>query len=584
MPDAAPPDPTPAERQQVAAAQLRAHYEQIPAMALAPAAGGLFTAWVLWGAVDNRVLVIGMSAVIVLSALRLLLWRHYFKLPPASADHPRWRVIAVVAAGVSGCIWGGAAPFLYPPLVPDYAVFLVVLLTLLPIVPVSALASYMPALYAYYLPCIAPFVVTLAQEGTRAEKMTALLLVMMMGAMLTFARRYSKSLAEAKLLQVRLSRQSQELRDAIGHRQRFMAAASHDLRQPVQAMGLLLQTLREQGGRVDAGPLIGHIDITLRNLRGMLENMLDSGALDAEVMGAKPRDFNLEALLAKLAEEHAPLAARKGLDFRARFDPAVAFSDPLLVERILRNLLANALKYTEHGGVALVCRARGRAWRVQVFDTGVGIAAVDQPLVFNEFTRLRGPGYDGIDGLGLGLAIVQRMASLLDHPVSVRSSPGRGTAFSIDIPRGGFVAATVVPEGPAVAAPPPAWVAVLDDDPAVGAATAGLLQQWGQRVTVCRTAEEALALFGLGSEMPAVLIADFRLGAGHSGLDAARRILGQAGRHVPVIVMTGDTAPDRIREAYAAGHVLLHKPVDPQRLRLCLADALATKDHTMPVR
>lgn len=562
-------------------ALLRAHYAQIPAMAIAPTAGGLFSAWVLWGTVQNRYLVIGMAAVTLLSGLRLLLYRHYFKLAPERAAQRRWYAVAVVSAGISGCIWGSVAPFLYPPQAPGHEVFLVVLLTLLPIVPVSALASYPPALYAYFIPCTVPFVATLALQDSRGEKMAALLLLMMMGAMLTFARRYSQSLAEATLLRVQLAGQSQALQTAVQQKAQFIAAAGHDLRQPVHAMSLFLASLRDSADRTQDAPMLGHLEASLANLRSMLGNMLDISKLDAEVLGPQMQDVALDVLLARLADEHRPLAAQKGLAFRTRLAPAVVCSDPLLLERIVRNLLANALKYTDRGGVALVCRGHAAGWRLQVVDTGVGIAAGDIATVFQPFRQLGNRERSDANGLGLGLAIVQRMALLLGHPLRVRSTPGRGTVFTLDLPRGtGPLPAAPAPAATSATTPaarplpdmPAGWVMVIDDDAAVGAAAGTLLRQWGHRVSVCATADDALAVLHTAADSPQLLLVDLRLAGGQSGLDAVALIHQHLQQAVPVILITGDTAPERIRHAYDAGHVLLHKPVDPQRLRLCLAE------------
>lgn len=569
----------------VAAEQLRAHYAQIPAMAVAPTLGAAYSSWVLWGAVDNRWLVLGMSGVALLSGLRLLLWRHYFRLPPESQGARRYRVAAVAGSAISGCIWGSAAPLLYPPADPAHTVFLLVLLTLLPIVPLAALAAYMPTLYVYYLVCVAPFVAVLALQPSRSEKMAALLLVMMMAAMLTFARRYSRSLAEAVRLRVRLDERSRALQEAVREKAQFIVSTSHDLRQPVQAMSMFIEALRQGGAAAHDEQALSDLEASLANLRSMLTNTLDISRLDAAVVGPRLEHFALDALLRKLAAEHAPLAAARGLRWRCRAAPAVAYSDPVLVERIVRNLLSNAIKYTQQGGVLLACRRHGPLLRVQVFDTGVGIAVTDQDVVFDEYTQLAHRERSDANGVGLGLAIVRRMSQLLGHRLLLRSVPGRGSVFTIELPRGDAASASAAPSAmrpaaamtePSPVRPAPGWVLIIDDDPVVGPAAALLLQRWGHRTAVCRSADEALALLAARrEEVPQLLLVDFRLGGGRSGLHAVEAIRRRLAHAVPVILMTGDTAPARLREAYEAGHLLLHKPVDPQRLRLCLAEACA---------
>lgn len=574
------PDPAASIRRLVRAEQLREHYAQIPAMAIAPTVGGFFTAWVLWGAVDNRYLAIGVGVVSVLSVLRLVLYGVYFRRASAHADAAHWHVLAVAGALVSGCVWGSAAPFLYPPQLPNYTVFLVVLLTMLPVVPVAALAAYMPAFYAYYLPCLMPFIVTLTLRDSRAEHMAAGLLVMMLVAMLTFARRYSSSLAQAISLRLQLARQSDALQAAMAHKSRFIAAASHDLRQPVHAMGLFLASLRQRGGAAAEARVIDHLEASQRSLRDMLTNMLDISRLDAAVARPRPRDVAVAPLLRRLAAEFAPSAAARQLDFRVRVVDGLVRSDPALLERIVRNLLSNALKYTRRGGILLACRPRGAAWRIQVIDTGIGIAESNLATIFREYNQLGGGAGQEAESLGLGLAIVDQIARLLGHAVQVRSRPGRGSMFAVVLEPGRRHAADQ-PEASAPAAgeaDPPLSVMIIDDDAAVRAATAQLVGQWGHRTSVWASAVQALDGLTAGADVPDVLIVDLRLAGGHSGLDAAALVRRQLMRALPVILVTGDTAPERIRQAYEAGHFLLHKPVDPQRLRACIAEAGAVSE------
>lgn len=555
--------------------QVRAHYAQLPAMAIAPVAGGWFTVWVLWGQAEQRALLLGMSAITLLSLVRLLVARRYARSAAAAQREPRWRRMAVAGAFVSGCLWGLAALWLYPPRDEAYEVFVVVLLTLLPIVPVAALAAYLPAFYAYYLPCLAPFVLTLALHGTRAERLSALLLLMMLLAMLVFARRYARSLREAIELRIRLGQQSEALQAAVAQRTRFVARASHDLRQPVHAMGLFLELLRRPG-QTEVERTAAYLQASQRGLQAMLGNLLDLSKLDAQVVHPQPRPLRLAELLLRLAAEFDVQARSRGLRLRCRAGAATVRSDPLLLERILRNLLSNALKYTRRGGVLLACRRRAAGVAVWVFDTGVGIDPARGESIFDEFNHA---GHDDhhADGLGLGLAIAQQTAALLGCTLRWRSVVGRGSAFGLDLElapdEAVGPASQARPEEPALPVPP-AHAFVIDDDAAVRDGTALLLEHWGLRTHAFASVEQALAALAGEGEAPGVLIVDFRLGDGGSGLGAARRVLERIGQPVPVILITGDTAPDRIREAYQAGHFLLHKPVDPQRLRACLSEAL----------
>ena len=555
----------------ILAEQVRLHYAQIPAMAIAPTLGGIFTVWVLWDAVNNLYLVIGICAVIALAIARLVVYRRYRRNETANLAGLRWRYIAVAASFASGCIWGSAAIFLFPAERPGYDVYLLVLLSLLPVIGATALASYLPAFYAYFIPCFAPFVVSLALQDQRGARMAAVLLMMMMGAMMAFAIRYSRNLRNAIELKLQLGEKTRALEETAAHRTRFLAAASHDLRQPVHAMGLFLESLRDRVRGLEETAWVQHLIASLHSLRDMLNDMLDLSKLDARVVNARPHDFSVAQLCDKLAAEYAPLAARKRLLFRRLGRDAVVHSDPALLERMLRNLLSNAVRYTAHGGIALACRARRDHVLLQVYDTGVGIRASDLSDVFREFTRIENrPAHDDGEGLGLGLAIVERLAVLLNHSVHARSNFGRGSVFSVVVARGrGPARPLIAPvEEPPVTDAKVGLIMIIDDDERVGAATAALVRQWGNRALYAKTPDAACA--AVNGEVPDLLIVDYRLES-VTAPTAITLLHQRFQKKVPALMITGDTAPQRIREAYDAGYMLLHKPVDPQRLRACIA-------------
>lgn len=566
--------------------QLRAHYAQLPAMTAAPSLGGLYTLWVLWNAVDRRWwLALGLAIVWGLSAWRLWLWQRFRHASAEAQAAPRWRHSAVAAALVSGCVWGSMAPLLYPPAAPDYDVYLVVLLTLLPIVPVAALAAYMPAFYAYFVPCMAPFVLTLALRESRAERFTALLLAMMLGAMVGFARRYSATLAEAVRLRLALDERSRALQAAIEQKSRLMSAAGHDLSQPVHAMGLRLEALRHQALPREARETVGSIADSLRGLRAMLGHLLEVSRLEARTVTTHRRTVDVQQLLYRVSDECSPMALERGLVLRCH-TPAEAWADcdPLQLERMLRNLVFNALRFTRTGGVLLACRRRGDRVLLQVFDTGIGIAPEHQERIFEPFVRVAPDGEAAGDGdhLGLGLAIVRGLAALQGITVTLRSRPGRGSSFTlalVDVAPPAPVADAGAPTAPQA---PPGCVMLIDDDAAVAAAVADLLPAWGHRPVVCRDADAALRHLDGGGARPDVLLVDWRLAGGRNGLDAAQRVRERLGRPLPVILITGDGAPDSLRAALASGCPLLYKPVDPQRLRECIDQArLAAADAAL---
>ncbi|VAW80068.1 hypothetical protein MNBD_GAMMA14-259, partial [hydrothermal vent metagenome] len=552
----------------------RTHYRQLPAVIVAPALGGIFTAWVLWRAVDTHYLLIGLAGVLSISVLRIGLYKWYQAEDADASLHPRWRFFAIATATVSGVIWGSAAIFLYPPLLPEYEVYMLVLLALIPVAPVAALAVYMPAFYAYYIPCIAPFIIMLGLQDNRAERMTALLLIMMMGATLTFANKYSAMLAEAIRLRLKLADKKEALEQSITVKTRFLAAASHDLRQPVHAMGLFIESLASSVRDIDSRRLLSQVTESVVTLRRMLDAMLDVSRLDAEVVETQRRSFRLNTLLIKLHHEYISLAEQKGLRFDCVDSRVVVNSDPVLLERILRNLLTNAIRYTRQGGIVLGCRRRGECVQVWVCDTGVGIPVSRQEEIFHEFTQLqnaeRNPGY----GLGLGLSIVKRLADLLKHKIQVRSREGTGSTFSIELPCSAERPQEMnLPAEEYPAACPEhrnLLILIIDDDKSIRLGMTALLESWKFKATSSATGHHALKKIRERGCVPDLVIIDYRLSQGETAPDVIARLKAELDDQIPFIIVTGDTAPDRIREAHYAGYLLLHKPVDPDRLKVCI--------------
>lgn len=561
-----------ATTQRVIDEMVRVHYGQFPAMAVAPFAGVLFTAWVLWGAVPNHYLAAGMVLVGLLSATRLWLYWRYRRADAAQAGSRRWRTCTVVVALLAGGVWGSAAPLLYPPLLPGYEVFVLVLLALVPIVPVAALAAYMPAFYAYYLPCAGSFVATLALHGGLPERLTAVLLVMMMGAMVAFARHHSRCLAEAVRLRFELAEKSEALEQAVWQKSQFIAAASHDLRQPVHSMGLFLESLRHQTAARGDAKWLDHIAASLASLRSMLTNMLDLSRLDAAVVRPQCVDFAAADLVGRLHDEFAALAARQGLELRCRGHDLAVRSDPALLERVLRNLLSNALQCTQRGGVLLACRPHASAVSFEVWDTGVGIADEHREAIFREFTRFDPhEGAHSSRGLGLGLAIVKRLCGLLGHEVQLRSRRARGSVFKIVVQRSHAPVNTSVAAMSAPSDVSGALVAVIDDDEGVRAGVVALLEKWGCRSVAADTLAAAAQRIEAAGELPDLLLVDHGLQPSSQAPQTIDALQRRFARPLPVILITGDTAPSITRQAYAAGQLLLHKPVDPVRLKACIA-------------
>ena len=352
---------------------------------------------------------------------------------------------------------------------------------------------------------------------------------------------------------------------------RFFAAASHDLRQPLHALSLFVAALKARNQQPEAQTLIDNIEASTAAMELLFNALLDISRLDAGTIEAHPVHFSLQKLLLDLEQQFGALAADKQLRLRFRPCDVTLYSDPLLIERILVNLIANAIRYTDDGGVLVACRRRGRMMRLSVIDTGRGIPPDQQESVFQEFVQLHNPARDRSKGLGLGLAIVSRLGRLLGHRVDLRSRPGHGSMFSIDIPCGD--ASLIQPPAPASAPgqiPADALVLLVDDESAILRGMAELFDNWNiDLVTAHSTAEAEQWLASIG-RAPDVIVSDYRLPDDTDGIEVITRLRRQFGRDIPAILVTGDTAPDTILRISQAGFPLLHKPLRPAKLRALL--------------
>lgn len=358
---------------------------------------------------------------------------------------------------------------------------------------------------------------------------------------------------------------------------KFLAAASHDLRQPIHAQGLFLEVL----GRTE---LTAYQNKVLASARSaslasseMLNTLLDFSRIEAGVLKPHLKPFDLQSLLNKIENDLALQADAKGIVYRARDTTTVVNSDASLVEMILRNLVSNAIRYTDRGGVLTACRRRGDQAVVEVWDTGIGIDQSQQQGIFREFHQLGNPERDRRKGLGLGLAVAQGLAKLLGHDLSLSSRPGRGSVFRLTLPLSNVA---VVQE--------PNWkhdaqdlrgmhVLVIDDDEAVLLGMAQLLLSWGCTVDKADSIKKALALAQL--QTPHAVISDYRLREQRTGAEAIAALRGRLGDDLPALLITGDTAPERLRDALASDVPLLHKPVSTEQLFQMLAQVTGQRSQ-----
>ena len=384
-------------------------------------------------------------------------------------------------------------------------------------------------------------------------------------------------------LEHKVEQRTHQLRLANLAKSRFLAAASHDLRQPLHALNLFASQLRTETDQAEKGRLMLRIDAAVAAMNELFNALLDVSKLDAGVLTPNVSEFAVGGLLTRIEMTFLEAAREKGL--RMRVVPCRGWirSDFIMLERILLNLVSNAVHYTAHGGIVVGCRLRGNQLRIDVCDSGAGIPEDKQREVFGEFYQLPASQGDRSSGLGLGLAIVERLCQLLDHRIELSSTPGVGSRFSVYVPftpgAKQLVESSILPQ----AAADPAsgrLIVVIDDDALVLDGMGGLLRSWGCEVVTAKSDEAAVAAVAACRRPPDLIISDYRLGNGRTGFETIERLRSILGTPIPAFLISGDTAPERLQEASASGFHLLHKPVLPMTLRAMVSRCL--KDRSNP--
>jgi two-component system, sensor histidine kinase len=490
----------------------------------------------------------------------------------------------VVAVGGFGLVWGvGSAMLLLHGGASEQLLVLVALFAL-SIVILFSNSYHFPSFLVFFILSVAPSVPALliqhhpGNDGLTALLVTFIITMCFFGLNLNKMVRQSLTLRfENVALVEELTLQKEIAEEANISKSRFLAAASHDLRQPVHAFSLYLGALGALDLPVQARLLSSKLYQCMHSMEGLFRALLDVSQLDAGAVHPEFQVFDVATLLGRLRVEFEPQAQAKGLVLRVGRCAAWVAGDQALTERILRNLLSNAIRYTERGKILLGCRRRGPSLRMGVYDTGIGIPVEDQRKIFEEFLQLGNPQRDRSRGLGLGLSIVERLARLLDLPVGVRSEPGHGSVFTIDLPLAEESTHLVSPmPRPLVAVDELTGrtIVVVDDEQAILDATRSLMEAWGCNVVTAGSGAEAIGCLTEFDQPPDLVLCDYRLAGNMNGLEVVERLREEFNMEFPAILVTGDTAPERLRQLEASGLPVLHKPMEAQALRQALLLAL----------
>jgi signal transduction histidine kinase/CheY-like chemotaxis protein len=376
-------------------------------------------------------------------------------------------------------------------------------------------------------------------------------------------------------LERKVDERTHQLQVANLSKSRFLAVASHDLRQPLHALNLFVAQLRAETDQAERTRLTARIESAVVNMNELFNALLDISRLDAGALNPSISEFPVNSILKSIESTFAAAAREKGLRLRMVPSSAWVRSDAILLERILLNLVSNAVNYTTAGGVVFGCRRAGDRMHIEVCDSGIGIPEDQQRNIFGEFYRLSTTERDRPDGLGLGLAIVERLSGLLDHPISLVSTPGKGSHFTVSVPTAPRRISFREPPATTAAMIDPLrdkLIVIIDDDALVLDGTGGLLKSWNCRTVTAASDREALA--GLDRDKPDLIISDFGLKDGRTGIEAIAQLRTAFHAPIPALLISGDILPERLGEAQAAGLHLLHKPVSPMTLRTMMSRLL----------
>ena len=384
-----------------------------------------------------------------------------------------------------------------------------------------------------------------------------------------------------------LQRAKAEAEDANASKTKFLAAAAHDLLQPLNAAKLFAALLNEHRGEMseEQSKLVARIESGLLSVEDLLSALLDISRLDTAAPVPQPEDFLIRETFSALESQFAQTFAEQGLGLRFSDTRLVVHSDPALLRRILQNFVSNARRYTRSGGVLVGCRRRGSGVAIQVIDTGVGIADSDQKAVFEEFHRLSDGAERTKRGLGLGLAIVDRIARLLGHEISLRSELGKGSCFEVIVPRasGGNIAdaAPAPAESRAASSIDGEAILCIDNEKAILDGMQGLLARWGAAPAIASNLDEAMAaveeLRSRNGLSPSLLLVDYHLDDKVTGLDVIDALRKRLGADIPAAILTADHTEEVAGLVRDAGHALLHKPVKPAALRALINRILSRR-------
>jgi signal transduction histidine kinase/CheY-like chemotaxis protein len=584
----------------IRAEQIRARINSYPLMLVSELLLAPLLVMLAWDKIAHGVLEAWLVAVYCAHIIEFYFWRRRRLKTKTVIQNQDWDILFRRLTALAAFTWGSAGVLMF---VPDDLAYQALLICVVMGLSAGAATSnpfHPPSMFIYQAGIILPLQGRLVWENDTPHwilfGMLCLFCIYVFKSALELIRTFEQSqrrrfenelLVGALLERKREAEASRhEAVQASQTKSKFLATASHDLRQPLQALRLFSDALLDTAKEKDTVRLAGQIGKSVNALVDMFDDLLDVSRLDAGIVEPRKQHFMLGTLFDRIYGDYAPLAQAKGLSFQlpncagSACGPqascnVVIYSDPFLLERMLRNLISNAIRYTDSGGVAVRCIRRQDRVGLEVADTGIGIRAETMPHIFEEYYQADNPHRDRRKGLGLGLAIVRRIEGLLESKVRVSSEPGVGSVFSFDVPIGNtsnLAQPFVITHSNYDLSG--SVVALVEDDQDIREQSADLMEQWGCRVVAGEFAEDVMRKLDVAELFPDLLVCDYRLPQGMTAIHVIKRMRELWGNELPAVVLTGDTASETLHEIHESGAILLHKPIAPIRLRAMMYFAL----------
>ena len=561
--------------------QIQTLLKNSPAVILASVFSALMLTAIYWNQHPHSYLLTWLGALLLVNSVRgFFAWKFLQENKPQENILLWWRMFSLPSL-ISVAIWGLGAYIFYIPNGGQYQAVGI-------IVPLALAAGSLVFLsivhwlfISSFLLITLPLLLRVFLVGDFVNIIIGLLIAVYIIIFMIFGHNMNRMLTESLRLRFenlelvkRLTKEKESAELANVAKSKFLAAASHDLRQPLHALSLLSSALCDRIKYPEVKHIVDKIMLAVSALENLFNALLDISKLDSGVLKPNITSFRLRDIFDKIENDYRPEADRKGLEFIVdSCRDAIVYSDDILLERVIRNFVSNALRYTDKGTVRLFCEPVNDKIKIIVEDTGIGIQDNNLQTIFDEYVQIGNPERDREKGLGLGLAIVARISHLLDHPVHVKSAEGKGSVFSIvvslgrqqDIP---------VPESYVARTPGMELenlnVLIIDDERSNLDALDALLRGWKCKVISAESGEEACEKIRAQEIKPDCVLTDYRLRNNKTGLDAIRDIAEVTGEDVPAVLITGDVAIKKLHEEGADAYHLMHKPVQPARLRALL--------------